>query len=222
MVLEQYKEIVGSCAMYITMAHMLTGTLICKDIYKKGTAKGTDPMPFVGGIGVCILMLRYALMLNDPTMINVNIFGLLTNIIYMIVYYYYAPNTREVLKLIYKVTIFVIILLVYAQIEHPKNVEFRFGIVVTVLLFLLIAAPLMHLEEVIRTKSTEILPFPLIFVGTLVSFSWLLYGLIINNVFIIFQNAVGFILCIIQLSLFVIFPSKKEQAELLNKEKKDD
>lgn len=38
-------------------------------------------------------MLRYALMLNDPTMINVNIFGLLTNIIYMIVYYYYAPNT---------------------------------------------------------------------------------------------------------------------------------
>jgi len=38
-------------------------------------------------------MLRYALMLNDSTMINVNIFGLSTNVIYMIVYYYYAPNT---------------------------------------------------------------------------------------------------------------------------------
>lgn len=38
-------------------------------------------------------MLRYALMLNDSTMINVNVFGLLINIIYMIVYYYYAPNT---------------------------------------------------------------------------------------------------------------------------------
>lgn len=23
--------------------------LICKDIYKKGTTKGVDPMPFVGG-----------------------------------------------------------------------------------------------------------------------------------------------------------------------------
>ncbi|XP_029662293.1 sugar transporter SWEET1 [Formica exsecta] len=222
MVLEQYKEIVGSCAMYVTMAQMLAGTLICKDIYKKGTAKGTDPMPFLGGVGLCILMLRYALMLNDATMINVNIFGLLINIIYSIVYYYYAPNTREVLKLIYKVTIFVIILLVYAQIEHPTNVEFRFGIVVTVLLFLLIAAPLMHLKEVIKTKNTEILPFPLIFMGTLVSFLWFLYGLIINNVFVIFQNAVGFILCIIQLSLFVIFPSKKLKVELLSEEKKGD
>ena len=212
MVLEQYKEIVGSCAMYITMAHMLSGTLICKDIYKKGTAKGFDPMPFLGGIGLCILMLRYALMLNDSTMINVNVFGLLINIIYMIVYYYYAPNTREVLKLMYKVAIFVIIFLVYAQIEHPTNVEFRFGIVVTVLLYLLIAAPLIHLKEVIRSKSTEILPFPLIFMGTLVSFMWLLYGLIINNVFVIFQNAVGFILSIAQLSLFVIFPSKKTRS----------
>ncbi|XP_072755486.1 sugar transporter SWEET1 [Anoplolepis gracilipes] len=221
MVLEQYKEIVGACAMYVTMAQMLSGTLICKDIYKKGTAKGVDSMPFLGAIGLCILMLRYALMLNDSTMINVNVFGLLTNIIYMIVYYYYAPNKEEVLKLIYKVTVFVIIFLVYAQIEHPTNVEFRFGLVVTVLLFLLIASPLIHLKEIIRTKNTEILPFPLIFMGTLVSFLWLLYGIIINNVFIIFQNVVGFTLSIAQLSLFVIFPSKKSGAELLKEEKKE-
>lgn len=208
--------------MYTTMAQMLAGTLICKDIYKKGTAKGIDPMPFLGGIGLCILMLRYALMLNDSTMINVNIFGLLTNIFYMIVYYYYAPNTKEVLKLIYKVTVFVVIFLVYAQIEHPTNVEFRFGMVVTILLFLLIAAPLMHLKEIIKTKNTEILPFPLIFMGTLVSSLWLLYGIIIGNGFVIFQNVVGFALCIAQLSLFVIFPSKKSRAELLSEERKED
>lgn len=222
MVLEQYKEIVGACAMYTTMAHMLSGTLICKDIYKKGTTKGVDPMPFLGGIGLCILMLRYALMLDDSTMINVNVFGLLINIIYMIVYYYYTSNTKEVFTSIFKVTIFVIIFLVYAEIEHPTNIEFRFGIVVTVLLLLLIASPLIHLKQVIKTKNTEILPFPLIFMGTLVSFQWLLYGLIINNVFIIFQNAVGFTLSIAQLSLFVIFPSKKSQAELLSEEKKED
>ncbi|GAB1869538.1 Sugar transporter SWEET [Camponotus japonicus] len=222
MVLEQYKEIVGSCAMYTTMAQMLAGTVICKDIYKKGTSKGVDPMPFLGGIGLCILMLRYALMLNDSTMINVNIFGLSTNVIYMIVYYYYAPNTGEVLTLIYKTTIFVLIFLVYAQIEHPENVEFRFGLVVTILLFLLIASPLMHLKEIIKTKNSEILPFPLIFMGTLVSFQWLLYGLIINNGFVIFQNTVGVILSIAQLSLFVIFPSKKSRAALLSKERKED
>ncbi|XP_011870202.1 PREDICTED: sugar transporter SWEET1 [Vollenhovia emeryi] len=220
MVLEDYKEIVGLCAMYTTMAHMLSGTLICRNIHKKGSSSGVDPMPFLGGIGVCILMLRYAWMLDDSNMINVNIFGLLTNVIYMIIYYLYAPNTNEVLKLIYKVTIFVVIFLVYAQIEHPTNVEFRFGIVVTVLLLLLIAAPLAHLRTVIETKNTAILPFPLIFMGTLVSFQWLLYGITINNVFIIVQNAVGFTLSVAQLSLFVIFPSKKLKVELSDEQSK--
>ncbi|XP_025996653.1 sugar transporter SWEET1 [Solenopsis invicta] len=222
MVLEDYKEIVGLCAMYTTMAQMLSGTLICRNIIVKGSAKGVDPMPFLGGIGLSILMLQYAWMLGDSNMINVNVFGLLTNMIYMIIYYYYAPNTKEVLKLIYKVTIFVVIFLVYAQIEHPANVEFRFGIVVTILLFLLIAAPLVHLKQVIKTKNTEILPFPLIFMGTLVTFQWLLYGFIIDNVFIIFQNAVGFTLSIAQLSLFLIFPSKESKDGVLNKQRKED
>lgn len=204
--------------MYTTMAQMLSGTLICRNIYKKGSSKGVDPMPFLGCVGLCILMLRYAWMLNDSTMINVNIFGLLTNMIYMIIYYHYAPNTKEVLKLTYKVTIFVVIFLIYAQMEHPTKVEFRFGIVVTVLLFLLIAAPLVHLKMVIKTKNTEILPFPLIFMGTLVSFQWLLYGFIIDNIFVIFQNAVGFMLNIAQLSLFMIFPSKKSELSDQRKE----
>lgn len=207
--------------MFTTMAQMLSGIIICKDIYKKGTSKGVDPMPFLGGIGVCILMLRYALMLNDFNMIVVNLFGLSTSIFYMIVYYYFAPNTQEVLKLIYKIAIFVIIFLVYAQIEHPAKVEYRFGIVVTMLLLLLIAAPLVHLRDVIKTKNTAILPFPLIFMGTLVSFQWLLYGLIIENIFVIFQNAVGLVLNAAQLSLFVIFPTKKSQDKLLSGQKKD-
>lgn len=70
-----------------------------------------------------------------------------------------------------------------------------------------------------ETKSTEGLPFPMIFSGTLVSISWLLYGIIIENGFVIFQNVVVFLLSVVQLSLFVIYPSKpksdskKEQKE---------
>ncbi|XP_020288191.1 sugar transporter SWEET1 [Pseudomyrmex gracilis] len=214
MVLEDYKEIVGSSAAYTTILHMLSGTLICRDIYKKGTSEGFDPMPFLGGVGLCLLMLRYAWMVDDINMKVVNIFGFLVNIVYMAVYYYYTPNTRKLLKQVSKVSMFVTILLAYAQVEDPEVVEHRFGIVVTVLLLLLIASPLAHLREVIRTKSTEILPFPLIFMGTLVSFQWLLYGVIIDNSFLIFQNAVGFILSVSQLSLFAIFPSKREPKKI--------
>ncbi|KAH0955279.1 hypothetical protein HN011_001150 [Eciton burchellii] len=219
--MESYKENVGFFAMLVTMIQMLAGTLICKDIYQKGTSKGIDPMPFLGTVGLCILMLRYALILNDIAMINVNVFGLITNIIYMIIYYYYASNTRELFKLICKVTVFVIIFLAYAEIESSANIEFRFGILVTVLLLLLIAAPLAHLGQIIKTKNAEILPMPIIVMGTLVSFMWLWYGCIINNIFIIFQNAIGFMLNIVQLLLFAIYGSKKSQIELSKQHKED-
>ena len=218
--LEDYREAVATCATICTMGQMLAGTLICKDIYRKGSSKGFDPMPFLGGIGMCILMLQYAWILGDPAMININVFGVLTNTAYMAVYYYYSHHTKDTLALIGKVAAFVMVFLTYAQVENSEKIEFRFGVVVTVLLLLLIASPLVHLGEIIKTKNTDILPFPLIFMGTIVSFQWLLYGLIINNVFVIFQNVVGFTLSVMQLSLFVIFPSKSK-AKASIQEKKD-
>lgn len=40
----------------------------------------------------CILMLQYALIVKDPAMINVNVFGILANTVYMAVYYYFSPQ----------------------------------------------------------------------------------------------------------------------------------
>ncbi|KAJ8676072.1 hypothetical protein QAD02_011858 [Eretmocerus hayati] len=206
MALEDYKDVVGNVAFVMTMAHMLSGTLICKDIYKKGSSRGFDPMPFIGGIGMCILMLRYALIVKDPAMININLFGITINIVCMAIYYLYDPDKVTTLTTLGKATAFVAMILGYAQVEHEDYLEHRYGMLTTALFLMLIASPLMHLGEIIRTKSTAMLPFPLIFMGTIVAFLWLLYGLIINNSFIIFQNAIGFSLSFVQLSLFAIYP----------------
>lgn len=55
--LEDYKELVASCASICTMGQMLSGTLICKDIYQKGSSEGFDSMPFLGGVGIKIYLL---------------------------------------------------------------------------------------------------------------------------------------------------------------------
>jgi len=109
---------------------------------------------------------------------------------------------------VFYATAFVAALIAYCYWEDPEEVEFRYGIIITVLLMLLIASPLVSLGDVIRTKSTETLPFPLILSGTVVTFLWLLYGVIIKNPFIQFQNMMGFLLSASQLSLFAIYPSK--------------
>lgn len=62
--------------------------------------------------------------------------------------------------------------------------------------------------DIIRSKSTEGLPFPIILSGTVISILWLMYGIITNEMFMIFQNLVIVVMSVVQLSLFAIYPSK--------------
>lgn len=67
--------------------------------------------------------------------------------------------------------------------------------------------------EFIRKKSTEGLPFPIILTGTLISFLWFLYGVVTRENFVIFQNGAIFLMSIVQLSLFAIYPSKPAKSK---------
>jgi solute carrier family 50 protein (sugar transporter) len=77
---------------------------------------------------------------------------------------------------------------------------------------------MLELKHVIRNKSTEGLPFPLIFMGFIVSTSWLVYGIILNNIFMVFQNIVAVLLGGFQLSFFLIYPSKSAVKEKKKKQ----
>jgi len=82
---------------------------------------------------------------------------------------------------------------------------------------LLISTPMLSLKDVIRDQSTELLPFPIMFMGFLVGLAWLVYGVILNNLFMIAQNFVAVALSAFQLSFFLIYPSKPSDK---NKKKK--
>ncbi|XP_054287152.1 sugar transporter SWEET1-like [Macrosteles quadrilineatus] len=207
MVLEEYKDLVATAAGITTVAQCFSPIFMCKKIVQSGTSKGTDPMPFIGGMALAVLFLKYGLILNDPAMIPVNIFAFALNFGYTICYYVYSTETSQLFSALGKATALVAVLLGYTQWEAQEHVEFRFGLIVTVLMLGLIGSPLLSLKEIIRTKSTESLPFPLIASGTVVTLLWLLYGIIIDNVFMKVQNVIALILSVVQLSLFVIYPS---------------
>lgn len=73
------------------------------------------------------------------------------------------------------------------------------------------------LKDVIRTQSTESLPFPLIFMGFLVSFAWLVYGVILNSMFMVLQNLIAVLLSGFQLSFFLIYPSTPKAKDVKKK-----
>nr|BAQ02382.1 SWEET sugar transporter [Nilaparvata lugens] len=217
MALEDYKDLVATVASVTTIAQFFSPVFICKEIIQKGNTKDIDAMPFIGGMVMSLLMLQHGMILNDPAMIPVNVAGFTLNFTYFAIYYLYSHERDSLHGKLAKGVALTAILINYAQLENEKNVEFRFGIIVTVLMLTLIGAPLLQLGDIIKRRSTKGLPFPLIFSGTVVTFLWLLYGIIIKNVFIQFQNVVGFILCAIQLSLFAIFPNSSEDEDKKDK-----
>ncbi|XP_073970490.1 sugar transporter SWEET1-like [Rhodnius prolixus] len=206
--LEDYKNIVGAAAGIATIAQFFSPLIICRNIIQQKDTRNVDPTPFIGGIGISLLMLQHGLILNDPAMIPVNIVGLILNIVYLSVFYTYTKDKFDVFRSLGKVIAGVAVLITYAQLESEERIEFNFGVIVTILLLTLIGAPLFNLKEILRSQDTSSLPFPMISCGTVVTFLWLLYGIIIKNIFIQIQNVVGCTLCSVQLALCLMYPGK--------------
>lgn len=104
-----------------------------------------------------VLSFKYAAILNDPAMLRVNFFGLVLNIIYMIVYYQYTPdkNKTTVWAQIGLSGLLSAVVLGYAQYEHPDLIEFRFGLIMTVFLFALVSSPFLSLVSIWFESSTS-------------------------------------------------------------------
>ena len=73
------------------------------------------------------------------------------------------------------------------------------------------AAPLASVVTVIKTKSTESLPFYLILATIGMTSSWTLYGLIIEDSFVTVPNSLGCLIAIGQLMLFSVYPASSQE-----------
>ena len=75
------------------------------------------------------------------------------------------------------------------------------------------AAPLASVVTVVRSRSTESLPFYLILATIAMTGSWTLYGFIIEDMFVILPNLLGCLIASGQLLLFVIYKSSNIKPE---------
>lgn len=88
--------------------------------------------------------MKYGLLLNDAAMFTVNSVAIVLNLIYTIFYYNYSENKQdEVFKPLSIGAALVAVFLGYAQFESPQNIEYRYGLILTILMLLLIGSPLL-------------------------------------------------------------------------------
>lgn len=208
-ILAPYSEEIAKFAGTITCLQFLSGIVLLNDIRKKGSSDAYPPEPFLGGIVLTILSLKLGTLMGDQAMIKVNVIGFAINVVFVVVFYWYAsgPFKSKIWSKMGIAAAFTMGCLAYSNFEDPAKIEFRFGMLITGMLVILVGMPLLSLGDIIEKKSTEGLPFPLILSGTVVAASWALYGISIKNPVVAYQNIFLLLLSSIQLSLFAIYPN---------------
>ncbi|CAB3242002.1 unnamed protein product [Arctia plantaginis] len=207
--ISDYKDLVSTLAVITTVLQFLSGVPVCKKYVNNKTTAEASPLPFICGILSCFLWLLYGLVKKDNVILLVNMIGITLMIAYTIVFYIYSFKKSTVLKLLLLTFLCMTIMIVYVNMEEDYDLlRGRLGIMACFFTLITIVAPMSKLLHVCRVKSTECLPYPMILMSFFVSALWGLYGLIIEDDYLLRPNFVGTILAMSQLSLFVIYPNK--------------
>lgn len=94
-------------------------------------------------------MLKYGLMLNDPVMLNVNFAAITLNLFYTMFFYVYCNNKfNEFFKPLSLNVGIVAAMYGYCQWEDPSLLEYRYGLLSTVLMLILLGNPLFGIVSV--------------------------------------------------------------------------
>ncbi|XP_055330177.1 sugar transporter SWEET1-like [Paramacrobiotus metropolitanus] len=192
-----------------TIGQFLSGIPSCRKIVRNGTTGELSGLPFVASMFSCAMWTHYGLLKGDTPLILVNSVGLAMQIVYIIVFWRYAVSKTSVNQQIVTSVGSVLIIVASTRLltDNSEEAVLYQGLICCLATCFFCAAPLATLAHVLRTRNTESLPFIWILMTFLVCSEWLLYGYLIQDVFVQFPNFVGMLLSGIQLSLFLFFPS---------------
>lgn len=169
-----------------------------------------DISPFLTGAVATFSWLRYGWVINDPIMIKINIIGFSAYTCYVVFFYLMSFGKTSLLR---KIALVVISIgLALYMIIASNDPAFWSGMMAIATSLTFITSPLASVSEVMKTQSTESLPFWMILFNFLVGSLWTLYGYLIDNYFVLFPNGMGSGLSVTQLCLFLIYPQKSSKS----------
>ncbi|KAI5349484.1 hypothetical protein L3X38_002371 [Prunus dulcis] len=144
---------------------------------------------------------------------TVNGFGVVVEIIYLILFLVYAPAKMRAKTAILIGTLDVgflvaVILATWLALQGETRID-ALGFICAGLNIIMYGSPLVAMKTVITTTSVEYMPFFLSFFFFLNGGVWTLYAWLIRDVFLGVPNGIGFLLGTTQLVLYAIYRNAK-------------
>lgn len=206
----EITDVLALSASICTILQFLAGIVVCSKYIKSGTTGDSSGLAFLTCFMSCSLWLRYGALIGDLFIVSVNIFGAILQLCYVLIYFLYSVKKWTTIKQFTAATGFVFFVYSYSMYQEDKELAAKHvGFLSCTLTVLFFASPLISLAHVIRVKSAESLPFPVIVASLVVTCQWFAYGCLLGDPFLQIPNFLGCVLSAFQLSLFLIYPSKR-------------
>lgn len=209
---------VSIIAQFLTYASFLSGAKVCHLIHTKRSCSKLSPVPFLAGLGCAALWLRYAIIADEWEIISVNVIGGACQLVYLSFFVIYTKQRTRLMKQF--LTLFLFVALMFLSIEYSGDPKFLAGSIASIFSLVACASPMATIQDVLSTKCSASLPFPIIASSFVVSLSWLVFGYLKEDNFILFTNIVAVSINGAQLSLFLIYPSTLPYEKLSQSNKK--
>uniref|UniRef100_A0A7E4V2F6 Sugar transporter SWEET1 n=1 Tax=Panagrellus redivivus TaxID=6233 RepID=A0A7E4V2F6_PANRE len=210
-----FLSVLSISAIITTVSLFFCGIPICIEILRRKDTDEISGFPFIMGFLGGSFWLRYGLLKYDVTMITVNVVGVSLMFIYMLFYVYFTKEKGFILMELCTVGALIGMMVTLVEIYGLAMIDIL-GFVCMSFNILNFGAPLAGVKVVLRKKCCDSLPLPLCTANLLVSSQWAVYGVLVNDIYIIIPNSAGVFLAAMQLSLFLIFPRKVGSKALLS------
>jgi len=190
---------------FSTIILYLTGIDFILKVHKKKTINESSIYTFLFGFISCIFSLNYGFLLEDKTMIIVNIFGATFEAIYTAILYQMSHHKVKLfirMVLLLFLTFSVLTYIKYSDEKLKSKLQFQ-GIVCCICNLLTYVAPLINTIESVRKREDESLSVWLLMTYLFVSTQWFIYGYTLHNIYIEIPNMFGIIFGLFQMIFYI-------------------
>jgi solute carrier family 50 (sugar transporter) len=186
-------------AILSTVGFFMTNFIDLREFRRQKSTGRSSIIPFLAQFTNCTLWLKYGLLLNNDSIISVNIVGLIIAIISIYVFFVYTHQKDDTERKIQITLAFLVAVLLYIIVFYSEETKYQLGFVTAFFGILMFGSPLINLSRVIQTKSTVgLISLPMTAASLVVCTLWTLIGYQINDIFVILPNFAGGVLAVIQ------------------------
>ncbi|XP_039973631.1 sugar transporter SWEET1 [Xiphias gladius] len=187
------------------------------DLKKMRESKSADNIQFLPFLTTCLNnlgWLYYGILKREQTIVVVNIIGALLQFLYIIMYFNYTKQKRLVMSETLAAGTVLTCGWFYFTTFLPEGDSRlnQLGFTCSVVTVSMYLSPLTDLVEIVRSGNVQCLSFPLSVATFFTSTSWVLYGLQLNDYYIVVPNTPGIFTSLIRFYLFWRFASVNQSS----------